>query len=59
MRRFYGLDCSQNIKMSRFQLGENMNIKQPSKSQPAAPKAPEQKKPQAPAPQQKPKNPGK
>ena len=37
-----------------------MNMKQPSK-QPAtpAPKAPEQKKPQAPAPQQKPKAPGK
>ena len=38
-----------------------MNMKQPSKQQPAAPanKAQEQKKPQAPAPQQKQKVPGK
>lgn len=45
-----------------FQIGEYyMNMKQPSKQQPAAPanKAQEQKKPQAPAPAQKDKRSGK
>jgi hypothetical protein len=49
------------MNKSHFQIGEKvMNMKQPSKPQPAAPaKAPEQKKPQPAAPQQKQNVPGK